>query len=448
MAADVLDRLRRERPAAEPADAGDPADAGALFAQIVAVRRDANAPRAPRFPRRRLALVLLAALAIAAPLAIAARTTHVLDFALGDPPPTPVVQFLDGMLQPAYGPKEGPPQNGPTRQDIVKGSERVVAEVRLRTGKTARLYAVDVRTGGQCFAAIGGPFDGGSCVPGPSKWRYPVAAAAQMGGAGRAGTFAKNPVLYGRITKIGATSLVARYADLSSDVIPTRNGWFLFEVPKAHWLRGHEPLRLDVLDGSGRVVGSMKDPFGLHPPTSPKPEHPSGVQRVLARESLGWKGAILELQSAAGDRGHRCVRVVNAHSTNTGGWMCGAVVAQTAPVSEGQTTTPPPVYFELHQLVRGATPGGYVYARGWVGPHVASLEIRFQDSTVAPIPLHDRLFIYVVPEAHWALGTRPSYVIARDRSGRAIFRRFLYPAAPCAYPLGEKSCAGRFITNG
>ena len=79
MAADVLDRLRRERPAAEPADAGDPAGAGALFAQIVAVPRAASRPRTAPFSRRRLARVLLAAFAILAPLAIAARTTHVLD---------------------------------------------------------------------------------------------------------------------------------------------------------------------------------------------------------------------------------------------------------------------------------------------------------------------------------------------------------------------------------
>jgi hypothetical protein len=445
MAVDVLDRLRRERPAAEPTDT---VDAGGLFARIVAVPRD-NGSHTQRFPRRRLALVLLAALAIAAPLAIAARTTHVLDFALGDPPPTPVVQFLDGMLQPAYGAKEGPPQHGPTREDIIKGSERVVAEVTLNTGKTARLYAVDVRTGGQCFAAIGGPFNGGSCVPGPSKWRYPVAAAAQTSGAGPAGTFAKNPVLYGRITKIGATSLVMRYTDLSSDVIPTTHGWFLFEVPKAHWLRGHEPLRVDVLDASGRVVGSMKDLFGLHPPPSPKPEHPDRVHRVLARESLHWRGAFLELQIAKGDQGHACMRAVNTGDlVQTRGWWCGASVAHTTLVSEGQTSKPQPVAFELHQFTKFGKPGGYVYARGRVGPRIARLELRFQDSSVQRIPLHERFFIYVVPSDHWALGTRPSYVIGRTASGRVVYRRFLYPAGRCSYPVADKRCANIIVHNG
>jgi hypothetical protein len=79
---------------------------------------------------------------------------------------------------------------------------------------------------------------------------------------------------------------------------------------------------------------------------------------------------------------------------------------------------------------------------------VASLELRFQDSTVESIALHDRLFIYIAPASRWPLGKRPSHVIGRDRSGRAIFRRFLYPAASCSYPPGENACAGRFITNG
>ncbi len=429
----------------QPADA---VDAGALFAQIVAHQRDAGQRRARRFPRRRLALVLLAALAIAAPLAIAARTTHMLDFALGDPAPTPVVEFLDGMLPPDYAPNEGPPQRGPTQKDIIRGSEQVVAEMTTASGARARMYAVKVRTGGFCFAALGGPFNGGACLPAPAKWHYPVVAGAMMWGTGAPGTFAKTPVLYGRLTKTGAASLVVRYADQASDVIPTTRGWFLYEVPKVHQFWHHEPLRLDVLDASGRVIGTLKDPFGLHPPKRPKAEQPRPEHQVLARESLDWKDGSLVLQGARGDQGHRCVLFANTLTHNTGGWMCGAAVAQTAPVSEGQTTAPPPVYFELHQLVRGATPGGYVYARGWVGPPVASLEIRFQDSTVAPIPLYDRLFIYVVPSSHWALGKRPSYVIGRDSSGHAIFRRFLYPAAPCAYPLGEKSCAGRFITNG
>jgi hypothetical protein len=64
------------------------------------------------------------------------------------------------------------------------------------------------------------------------------------------------------------------------------------------------------------------------------------------------------------------------------------------------------------------------------------------------IPLHDRLFVYIVPPARWVRGKRPSYVVARDRSGRAIYRQFLFPLAHCTYPVAEQGCAGIIYASG
>ncbi len=73
-----------------------------------------------------------------------------------------------------------------------------------------------------------------------------------------------------------------------------------------------------------------------------------------------------------------------------------------------------PVTFESRaRTVTDGKPGGYTYLRGWVEPEVATLELRFQDSVVARMPLHEGLFIYVVPAEHWVLGKRPSYLVAR-----------------------------------
>jgi DNA-directed RNA polymerase specialized sigma24 family protein len=47
-----------------------------------------------------------------------------------------------------------------------------------------------------------------------------------------------------------------------------------------------------------------------------------------------------------------------------------------------------------------------------------------------------------------ALGRRPSYVVARDRGGRVVFRRFLYPRARCTYPVADRRCAKIIVHNG
>jgi hypothetical protein len=445
MAADVIDRLRRERPACD-LPAGDP---GALFAEIVAGPRAAPPARASRPAGKRLALVLLAALAVAAPLAVAARTTHVFDFALGDPAPKPVSVFLDNMLLPAYGPKEGPPINGPTRKDIVRGSEQLVDEITTSSGVKARMYSVRLRTGGACFAALGGPFNGGSCITRAWSRRYPLTASLQRTNAPDRDSARNGTALYGRASSSRAASLIVHYEDGTSEPILLVHRWFMFELPAGRTRKGHQPTRIDVLDASGIVIATQHDPFILLRGPGPKPEKPIASRRVLARVPLGWKGAILELQAATGNRGHQCVRVVNSQDLiQSGNWWCGPEVAHTAPVSEGQTTKPPPVFFELHQFTKLGKPGGYVYARGWVGPRIARLEIRMQDSTVEQIPLHDRLFLYVVPQADWPLGKRPSYVIGRDAGGRVVYRRFLYPAGRCAYPVADKRCAQIIVHNG
>ena len=74
---------------------------------------------------RRVAIAVLVAIGITAPIAFAAQRTQLLDFAFGDPAPKHVKQQLDQMLPPAYGAKEGPPTTW-NRMNIVNGSERLV----------------------------------------------------------------------------------------------------------------------------------------------------------------------------------------------------------------------------------------------------------------------------------------------------------------------------------
>ena len=92
----------------------------------------------------------------------AEKKTHLLDFAFGSPAPKTVQNEFQHMLLPAYGPNEGPP-NLRTRKDIIRDSERLVAQTKTSTGVVAHLYAVRLRGGGACWFAIGKPFGGGGC---------------------------------------------------------------------------------------------------------------------------------------------------------------------------------------------------------------------------------------------------------------------------------------------
>jgi hypothetical protein len=445
MAVDVLERLREENPHTEPPGV----DAAALFAAIVASPREASPARhGRRISPRRFAFVLLVALAVAAPLALAAHSTHVLDFVFGNPPPKQVRQFFENSLPAPYGRKEGPAQ-GATKKDLIRSSERMVAQITTRSGAVARLWVADLRTGGELFAAFGGPFNGGGGNDRKVNPKYPLEATSGSSGSRGHGTIGKDVTLAGRATSPQAASIVVYFKDGASELVQLSHTWFLYEVPAAHELVGHEPVRIDVLDASGQVIATQNDPFGLHPPHSGKPERPVKPFRLLAREPLHWQGAVVELQSARGDQGHRCIRVLNTGDTiQTHDWWCAAEVGQTTPITPGTQIPAKPVFFEQREFTKFGKPGGYVYARGWVGPRVASLELRFQDSVVQKIALHERFFVYVVPPDRWAVGKRPSYVIGRDSGGRIVYRRFLYPLGRCLYPVADKRCAQMIVHNG
>jgi hypothetical protein len=224
----------------------------------------------------------------------------------------------------------------------------------------------------------------------------------------------------------------------------------MYVVPAAHERLGHEPVAVAVLDRAGQTIATVRDPFVVHPPKGKPAEKPT-QPRMLARLPLGWKGGYLELSTAKGTQGNRCVRVLNTIDLiQTRGWWCGGWVGRSTTPSNGTNNAVPGshVEFERRQFTGDDKPTGYVYFRGWISSPVASIELRFQDSTVQQLELHQGLFAYVVPEARWPLGARPSYLIGRDASGRAVYRRFLYPQARCAYPGRDARCKGLIFHNG
>ena len=410
-------------------------------------------PGAPRLRGRRLAIALLVALAVGAPVAFAAARSHLLDFAIGDPAPAKARAQLDRMLEPAYGPKEGPPQ-WRTRKDIVPGSERLVGQMTTSTGAVARMYAVKLRGGGACWFATGLPFNGGGCGGRALSRTSTIGGSIGMMfahmGKREPGTFGQGVTLSGPVGARAAVSLRVDYKDGASDSVPVKNGWFMYEVPLPHTHWGHEPIRIEALDRSGHVIAATNDPFQLHPAKLPKLEQALEPHTLLAREPLGWHGAAVELLFAKGTNGDEFIQARNTAFLHwTERWLCDAAVGRDSAITiQHPATTPDPVYVAWGRYAKLGPPGGYVYAYGWAGPAVASVEIRYQDSTVQRLPLERRFFLYVVPTSHWAPGARPSYVVGRAASGRVVYRRFLYPLARCAYPVRDPRCSQTVVQSG
>jgi hypothetical protein len=332
-----------------------------------AARLDAQALQAPRrrrgrLPRtwsQRLVLGLLVALAIVAPLAVAARTTHLLDFAFGSSPPKAVQHLFVLSLPHDVGPKDGPPIQT-SQKDLIRGSERLVAQITTTSGKVARMYAADLRTGGECIIALGGPFNGGTCRFGPAKASSAMLAGSGSWGSPPHGSFGSRVTLFGRALSPRAASIVFRYRDGTDQTVALNHGWFMFEVPPAHEVWGHQPTSIDVLDASGAIVATQPDPFSLVQLKLPKLERPiPATERTLVREPLGWRGASVELQDARGDRGSQCMRFYNTlDHLQTRSWTCRSIAMVTF-IAPGKIAPLRPVTFELsRRTVTGGKPGG------------------------------------------------------------------------------------------
>ena len=62
---------------------------------------------------------------------------------------------------------------------------------------------------------------------------------------------------------------------------------------------------------------------------------------------------------------------------------------------------------------------------GQVGTAVAKLAVRFQDGNEITLPISELVFLYPIPKAHWEMGRRPAFLIARDARGRTLGKRLL-----------------------
>jgi len=210
--------------------------------------------RASRRATRRRALrfasacaVGLAAIVAATP-ALGLRGQIVQFFGGGEPAPAPVVKDFGEI-------DVGAPPGMAT--GVIADETRDVMEVPLSTGKTAVVWVAPTRAGGFCrFTSTSGRHStgGGGCDRDRS---LPFAPGLDIPGpVSPEGEILAPPVVFD-----GATKVEIRFEDGESATTPLvwvsppiDAGFFVYEVPEAHWRAGHRPVALVLEDADGNEL--------------------------------------------------------------------------------------------------------------------------------------------------------------------------------------------------
>jgi hypothetical protein len=200
-----------------------------------------------RARRRPLTLALAAgALVLAGIVGVGAALglyRDVLPFELLAPAPAPVVRSFSGLDVAA------PPGMAP---GVIARETRKVVELRLSTGKNWILWVAPTRSGGFCMPSGCDrdrvlAFAPGLTVPGPISPTGEILAP---------------PVIFEGDTLIhGASTLRVEFEDGTSAraalvwvSAPIDAGFFVYEVPQAHWAAGHRPIALVLEDAEGNEL--------------------------------------------------------------------------------------------------------------------------------------------------------------------------------------------------
>jgi hypothetical protein len=359
---------------------------------------------------------------------------------LDDDVPAAVNSDLHRMGKPS-GPLDGAPpwvaKFTPGR--VVKGSAHTVMVVQTSRGQVT-LYSARTVKGQACHITqfrnqrAGGCFD-----PDDFSAANPIMYGTQ--GLGRSGT-----LIFGYAPQPDAASVALRRRGASTVVMPLTEHYFMQEVPGG---RRHELIALDVVAADDRVIATQSLIVPKRHFTQPTPQS----VKLLASEELPNGGGTVTIWSGRDAQGQACFRHLrNGRSQRRPVWEC---LPETGhwwylPRASDGATQRVPVRWELGLLNDGRKPRGYghAYATGWVAPNIDRLSVLYQNGESDQVTLHDRYFLFVVPQSRWPASRRPSWLIARDAAGSIVYRQFLYPRQHCIYPGPDPLCRKRGVGTG
>ena len=180
--------------------------------------------------------------------------------------------------------------------------------------------------------------------------------------------------------------------------IPLTGRWFFAELSE-------EPTALISYDAAGRVVDDhdirLDLPRGA-PAPQPRPAGPGlKVAEISARD-----GEAIALEVAPASDGGYCMTVGSDRRRPN----AGCSIPMPSPREIGVTA----------MNFGGGAPDGVLLLVGPVGSDIATLELRYENGRVAPVPLRDGWVLFEVERADYVHGRRPESLVARSPSGREI----------------------------
>jgi hypothetical protein len=177
-------------------------------------------------------------------------------FGSGEPAPPPVVKDF-GQIDVAAPPGMA--------TGVIAGQARDVLEVPLSTGKNAVVWVAPTRSGGFCVftSTEGRGSTGGGGCDRDRQGRF-APGLSIPGPISPDGEIEAPPVIFDGDTLIhGATQVEIRFEDGDSATVPVTwvsepidAGFFVYEVPQAHWGAGHRPTTLVLEDQDGNELAS------------------------------------------------------------------------------------------------------------------------------------------------------------------------------------------------
>lgn len=203
-------------------------------------------------------------------------------------------------------------------------------------------------------------------------------------------------LLLGRASD-GVERITLRFGERTVD-LPLTGRWFFAELAE-------EPTALISYDTAGRVVDEHEIRLDL-PRGAPAPQpRPAGPGRNVA-EISARDGEVIALDVAPASDGGYCMTVRSDRRRPN----AGCSIPMPSPREIGVTA----------MNFGGGAPDGVLLLVGPVGSDVATLELRYENGRVAPVPLRDGWVLFEVDRANYVQGRRPESLVARSASGRVI----------------------------
>ena len=355
--------------------------------------------------RRRwvLAAAVMAIVALAAPTALALRSS-VVDFFESEPAPKPVV--LD-FAQLDIGAPPG------METEVVAGQARKILERKGYDGRVFTLYAAPSKKGGFCSFLKGG--GGGGCLP---AYSVPISPELAIGTIGPDGVIRGGPVLVdGWVGLPDAESIELRYEDDQVDrqeitwvSRPIEAGFFLFDVEPAHWRDAHQPQELVVLGADGKALRTEPIRFrtGRLLPT---------IAGAPAQAILSDSRQVTSIRAHAG----RLEAALWAGPTADGRtcyWLRAGGQNYAGRCLEKDPYRP-------FGLVRSQAGRIALLWGGALPQDIAVIQLRYEDGKHDLIRPAGGTVLWEIRPEHLVRGHRPDRIVARDSAGRAVGRQTL-----------------------